>query len=228
MRLPVGLGRVGLALVAPAASAERREAGVGDEAFGDVAAPGDEDGVGEGHDLDVGAQFVHGQALDQGVAPLGRDIQHHAVLLAPDEEVEQQTSRRRQKRAEAKLSGRQGLHVLRQQVVQEGAGVRAGDADQGAAVEAGDGHTAKIGTGRGKRQGLFLPHARRRPWYFEPFKADRSAAPSVTPLRVAPPPHGMGRNEGDQATAYLAVTPSGWKSCWSSRSSEAIMRATKS
>ncbi|MNT06310.1 hypothetical protein D3C72_1409700 [compost metagenome] len=149
MRLPVGLGGVGLALIAPAAAAHFRQAGVGDEACGRLV-PGDEDRVGDGHDLDAGAQLVHRQPLDQGVAALGRHVQHHAVLLAPEEEVEQQAAGRGQQGAEAQGAGFQRLHVLRQQVVQEGAGVRAGDADQGAAVEAGDGHAAKIGRGRGK------------------------------------------------------------------------------
>ncbi|MNS76988.1 hypothetical protein D3C72_1105550 [compost metagenome] len=151
VRLPVGLGRVRLALIAPAAAAEGGQAGVGDEALGRLV-PGHEDGVGKGHDLDVGAQTIHRQPLDQGVAPLGRDVQHHPVLLAPQEEVEQQPARRGQQGAEAQSAGLQRLHVLGQQVVQEGAGVRAGDADQGAAVEASDGHAAKIGRGGEKRQ----------------------------------------------------------------------------
>ncbi|MNR34588.1 hypothetical protein D3C85_1523760 [compost metagenome] len=104
MGLPVGLGRVGLALVAPAATAEFGQAGIGDEALGRLA-PGDEDGVGDGHDLDVGAQSVHRQALDQGVATLGRHVHHHAVLLAPQEEVEQQPTRRGQESAKAQGAG---------------------------------------------------------------------------------------------------------------------------
>ncbi len=155
MRLPVGLDRVGLALIAPATAAQAGQARVGDEALGNIHAPGDEDRVRDGHDLDLGAQLVEAQPLDQGVAPLGRDVQHDAVLLAPDEQVEQQPSRRRQQGAEAKLARLQGLHVLGQQIVQEGAGVGAADADQGATIKTGDGHKAKIG-----RRGVVLQPGR--------------------------------------------------------------------
>ncbi len=103
-----------------------------------------EDGPVVGFDRDLGAEFVHRQALQQRVATVGGGVEQDGVGLADQEQVEQQPAGRGEQGAEAEFALRQRFDVLGQQIVQEVPGVGAGDADQGAAVETGDagGHTA--------------------------------------------------------------------------------------
>ncbi len=100
--------------------------------------PGGEHGRIVGLDLDLGAEAIEHQSLDQGLSPVGGDIDQAAVVPAEQEQVEKHLALGRQQSAEPQFAQAQRLHVLGDQALQEAAPIRAGHRNQGAAFQGSD------------------------------------------------------------------------------------------
>ena len=88
-----------------------------------------------GGDLHLGAQPVHGQALDDRLALARRDVQPTAVGLSDQEHVVEQPALGRQQGRQPGFAPRQGFDILGEQALQEVAPARAAHRHQGSALQ---------------------------------------------------------------------------------------------
>jgi len=102
----------------------------------------------ERRNLDGGSQLVHEETLHQRVALANGGVQHEAVAVAPDEEIEQDLALRCQKRAGKGLALRQGGDVGGHQIVEEMLGIGTGHLYQGAVGQGGFWHRRSLPDGR--------------------------------------------------------------------------------
>ncbi len=109
--------------------------------------PGDKDRQIVGRrNLDIGAQPVEAQALDEIVSHAGRQVEQKSLVglavlrLRMDQEIEEDLALRRQQPAIGNAGRRQACHIGGDDILQEGRGVAAGNAHDGAIIKAGAVH----------------------------------------------------------------------------------------
>ncbi len=88
-------------------------------------------------DLHRRAQAIHLELFQQGVAGIRRHVQQQGAFALGDQEIEQDLALGRQQGGVQARARFQPRHVMGHQALQEGAGVRAGEGDDGAVVEMG-------------------------------------------------------------------------------------------
>jgi hypothetical protein len=110
-------------------------------------------------DRDRTAQPVHGQPAHQRIA-LGRlAIDQDRIAFRPEQEIEQRLALRREQSRPLRRPGRDKVHVLRDEALQEAAHILTRDAEKGPVGKPGAGisnagiaHSEQVGGGRGRRK----------------------------------------------------------------------------